>query len=170
MVSAQVLNPNDPEPATLQTTNAKVQQPHKKDTTNHLILGYPPPKLTWKLLEALIQRIVVLLGAPLHFHVDFEECMWVAVKMMVPFLGPQYHPAPNVQGTPKGTIICRPLKFAGSSNSFQDRSAVYRYIEYMHICICNINMCIYICMYIFTYNYTCTFSCCFALLASGLLF
>ena len=35
---------------------------------------YPPPNLTWKLIEGPILRIVVWLGAPLHFHVDLGEC------------------------------------------------------------------------------------------------
>ena len=33
----------------------------------------PSPKLTWKLIEGPIWRIVVLQRAPLHFHVILEE-------------------------------------------------------------------------------------------------
>ena len=33
------------------------------------------------------------------------ECIWVVVKMMRPFLDPYYNTAPNIWGTPKGTII-----------------------------------------------------------------
>ena len=34
----------------------------------------PSPKLTWKLIEGPIWRIVVLQGPLLHFHVNLEEC------------------------------------------------------------------------------------------------
>ena len=35
------------------------------------------PKLGWKPLEGPIQRIVDLLRAPLHFHVNLEECTYL---------------------------------------------------------------------------------------------
>ena len=39
----------------------------------------PSPKLTWKLLEGPIWRIVVFFGAPLHFHVNLGECrLWTS--------------------------------------------------------------------------------------------
>ena len=34
----------------------------------------PSPKFIWRLIEGPIQRIVVLKGAPLNFHVNLEEC------------------------------------------------------------------------------------------------
>ena len=36
----------------------------------------PSAKLTFQPIEALIQRTVVLKGAPLHVHVHLEECSW----------------------------------------------------------------------------------------------
>ena len=35
----------------------------------------PAPKSTWKLIEGLIQKAVVLQGAHLHFHFSWEACI-----------------------------------------------------------------------------------------------
>ena len=33
----------------------------------------PSPRVTWKLIEGALQRMVVFEGAPLNFHVNVEE-------------------------------------------------------------------------------------------------
>ena len=46
---------------------------HNLDYMVHMVYIYIPPKLTWKLINGPMSRIVILLRAPLHFHVTLEE-------------------------------------------------------------------------------------------------